>query len=209
MRSRHCPSSSILRSLLLVSGLLLVACSGSNDPAQEFYLAPEPAASGFSVAGVDIGTGKLSHRETDLSSRTLSLSRSFASQGAGSGEFGGWGHNFSSRLDGEGIPHADWRGLKSRVFSDAEAACTAGWAEIRETAYNGKLADARPVFHEGLCDLYLDSEIVASLPVRFGGGDNPFPYHLLVRPDGTTYTFVPLSKTARGSGGPRPVLRCV
>ena len=173
----------------LVLSLALTACSNGNDSAQNFYLSPEPIASGSSVGGVDIATGKLSRNESDLSSSTLSFSRSFASQGAGSAVLDGWQHNFASQLDGKGISYASWKGIKTRKFTDAKQACSDGWEQIKAEAYNGKLVNAQPIFHKGLCDLYLDSEIVASLPVRYAGGKSNFPLHTLIRPDGATYTF--------------------
>ncbi len=173
----------------LVLSLVLTACSNGNDTAKNYYLAPETIASGSSVAGVDIASGKLSRSESDLSSSTLSFSRMFASQGAGSKLLGGWRHNFASQFDGKGTPWASWKGLKTHKFRDAEKACSDGWEQIRAEAYNGRLVNAQPIFHKGLCDLYLDSKIVASLPVRHAGGKSDFPLHTLTRPDGTSYTF--------------------
>jgi hypothetical protein len=98
--------SAIFSGISIASVLLLAGCSNGNDSAQNFYLAPEPIASGSSLGGVDIATGKLSRSESDLSSSTLSFSRNFASQGAGSAALGGWRHNFSSQLDGKGIPYS-------------------------------------------------------------------------------------------------------
>ena len=54
----------------------------------------------------------------------------FVSQGAGSKSLGGWQHNFGSQLDGEGIPYASWKGLKTRKYSQADKACTDGWNKI-------------------------------------------------------------------------------
>ena len=176
------PARSLVRLSLLAAVVSLAACSNGNDTAQAFYLAPEPVASGSSVGGVDIATGKLSRSEVDSSSSSLSFSRSFASQGAGSVGLGGWQHNFASHLDGKGIPYASWKGLKSGKFYDAEKACRDGWKQIKADAYHGKLVKAQAIFHKGLCDLYLDSKIVASLPVRYAGGHNPFDLHTLSRP---------------------------
>ncbi len=114
---------------------------------------------------------------------------SFASQGAGSDLLGGWQHSFSSTLDAKGVSYKNWKGLKTETFKGASEACTTGWDSIKSTAYNGKLEDAQAIFHQGLCDLYLDSEIVASLPVRSQGEKADFPLHSLTRPDGTSYTF--------------------
>ena len=168
-------SQHLFKLTLIASAVFLAACSNSDDTAKNYYLAPETIASGSSVAGVDIASGKLSRSESDLSSSTLSFSRMFASQGAGGKLLGGWQHNFGSQLDGKGIPWASWKGLKSRKYIKADKACADGWNNIKADAYNGKLVNAKPIFHKGLCDLYLDSEIVASLPVRYEGNNKPLP----------------------------------
>jgi len=178
------PTPHYFKYTLLASAIFLAACSNSDDVAKNYYLAPETLDSGSSVAGVDIASGKLSRSESDLASSTLSFSRLFVSQGAGSQSLGGWQQSFGSQLDGKGVPYANWKGIKSHRYSKADQACTDGWNTIKAEAYNGKLVNAQPIFHEGLCDLYLDSEIVASLPVRYTTENNPFPLHSLTRPDG-------------------------
>ena len=75
------------------------------------------------------------------------------------------------------------------MYTSASEACEQGWKNLKKSAYNGKLSDSQAIFHQGLCDIYLDSDIVASLPVQNSNGKNDFPLHTLTRPDGTLTTF--------------------
>ncbi len=183
-------SQHVRAALILMSGTLLVSCSSDKTSLSEgFYIAPEASSSGASVNGVDSATGKLARSVTDLSSSTLNFSRTYISQGATTGALGGWQHRYSSQFDGAGIAHKNWQGTKSKLYDKAENACTQGWNTIKATAYNGKLKDSQAIYHQGLCDIYLDSDIVASLPIQNSQGKTDFPLHTLKRPDGTLTTF--------------------
>ena len=173
-----------------VTMAVLTGCSNDNSPiAKNYYLTPEVQGGNAVGSSVDLASGSLLKRSSDLSISTVAFSRSLISKGISDPSFGGWQHNYASSLDKGGLDYDEWQGIKSSRYEDAEQACDDGWDNIKNSAYNGQLTAATPIFHEGLCDLYLDSEIVASLPVRNAGDDNPFPLHTLVQADGSTITF--------------------
>ncbi len=181
-----------LLTLVAASVAVISGCdndNGRNLTEKNYFLTPEVIGSSANVSGVDLASGSLQSRSSDLSISTLAFSRSLVSKGISNPDFGGWQHNYSNTLDQGGVDYDEWQGVKSSQYQQAEQACTDGWDNIKDSAYNGQLTSATPIFHEGLCDLYLDSEIVASLPVRNAGDDNPFPLHTLAQSDGSTVTF--------------------
>ncbi|PID50573.1 MAG: hypothetical protein CR991_00790 [Proteobacteria bacterium] len=173
---------------LIISALILYACNDDSASERRYFLTPEVTNSDALVDDIDVASGALLKNRSDLSMNTLLFSRSLVAHGVRDAPLGGWRHNYSSTLD-SGIAYEQWHGIKSDRYQHARDACISGWDNIKSRAYNGQLRTATAIFNDGLCDLYLDSEIVASLPVRSTDYDPSFPLHTLVKSDGSTLTF--------------------
>ncbi len=177
-------------SLLVAISISLTACNNEDNSALEkYYIVPMHGNSSAATTMVDLASGKSLLNETDISMNGLRFSRQFTSQGLGSSLLGGWRHNLSSHIGKKAINYKDWKGVKSQKFSDVGEACILGWNEIKSDAYHGQLLNASASFDDGLCKIYADKELVATLPVL--GTDNSInnSVQVLIRQDGTYHTF--------------------
>lgn len=140
---------------------------------------------------MDLISGSLAYPESDLSSSFLSFTRQYSSTGLAPTSLGGWQHEYNNALDASNrVPYSSLQGAKSAQYTSVEQACQTGWSELKSTAYNGQLQAATAVFNAGLCELYLNNTLVASLPVQDSAGSNAYPVHVLSRADGSRITFV-------------------
>jgi len=177
---------------------LWAACSnhnGSNpvSPAvsveKNFFITPEVVSSKVFSGNVDLTSGYPMISVGDLSAGNLSFSRSFVSKGLSAKSFGGWRHGFDFNLNDGIASYTDWKGVKSNLHVNAKEACLEGWGDIKDSAYNGQLSQAQTIYDNGICDIYIDNEIVASLQVRNNVSSDQENVKTLVQPDGTAVTF--------------------
>jgi YD repeat-containing protein len=66
-------------------------------------------------------------------------------------------------------PVSDNRGelsvVSTELYETPENACVAGWNDIKAEAFRGLISSAVPVYDDGVCHLFVQNEVKASLPV--------------------------------------------
>ncbi len=55
--------------------------------------------------------------------------------------------------------------VKTELYDTPESACVMGWNDIKSEAFRGLVVDAVPVYDDGVCNIVLQDEIKASLPI--------------------------------------------
>jgi len=147
----------------------LVGCSfkSNEDNTHAYYLTPLQTSS-TKVSGVDLVTGAVHVSQSDVASnKQLSFSRIYTSNTKESNQtLGNFTHNFNTHLN----PKVDYakEPLASALFASKKKACDLGWEELAPKVLLGKLEGSQAIYNaeKGLCDIYEDSQIKASLPVK-------------------------------------------
>ncbi|MCG7946963.1 MAG: DUF6531 domain-containing protein [Candidatus Thiodiazotropha taylori] len=78
-----------------------------------------------------------------------------------------WQHNYAQRIDG----NWNWQEIYnatnlSPIYDTPQLACRYGWNAIRNEAYRGKLNSATARYRDGLCEVSLNSYVVAKLVIH-------------------------------------------
>ncbi|MCG8486711.1 MAG: DUF6531 domain-containing protein, partial [Chromatiales bacterium] len=117
-------------------------------------------------------TGANFRYETDIDGEGLALkfTRYYSSKDytASSGIMGeNWQPVLSKTINR--IPVSDNRNeqsvVKTELYETPESACTSGWNDIKTDAYRGLASEGSAVYDDGVCNIFVQGAIKASLPV--------------------------------------------
>ena len=116
----------------------------------------------------------------------------------------GWRHTYSRSIDEapDRKPNVLWTKPEnqSAFYATASEACTTGWSDIKDTAWNGSLSTGTATFAGGnVCKIAVEGSTIAHFPVRsgipWGGYSVPSNTKIITRPNGAAHTFELIGST--------------
>ncbi|TQV61374.1 MAG: RHS repeat protein, partial [Sulfurovum sp.] len=181
----------ILTLSVVASAVILNGCGEDTTKTSEYYVSPLQTQS-VHADSIDLGTGILHKSDSDISSSKslLSVARNYSSLTDENQSFGSWNLGYNSKVDK--ILNYQHQKNASKLYNTQKEACEEGWDDIDESAFLGKLDGADAIYNSsnGLCDIYQDDEIVASMPTMNKTKKINPKIHTITRADGSTLAFI-------------------
>lgn len=163
---------------------------GATNSDKSYYLSPIQSKNS-SVSNVDLVTGKVSMGASDIrfNKSGLGFSTVYSSYNDVNQSLGTFTHSYEKNIDANISKYNE--AIKSSLYATAKEACEEGWANIDDVTFLGSLENTKAIYNENntLCDIYANSEIVASLLTKNKNDSLSTKLHTMTNPNGTQMVF--------------------